>query len=120
VSVEERLEQLVRLAREVGRPERDLVVLAEGNVSMLLDDGSFLVKASGARMAELRAEDVVRLRREPLVAAVKDDAPCDEAALLADARVEPGAGRASIETFVHVACLALAAARVVVHTHPTL
>jgi rhamnose utilization protein RhaD (predicted bifunctional aldolase and dehydrogenase) len=119
VSVEQRLEQLVRLARDLGRPERDLVVLAEGNVSTLLDDGSFFVKASGARMAELRADDVVRLRLEPLLAAVQDHAQCDEAALLAEARTDRGRGRASIETFVHVVCLGLAGAHVALHTHPT-
>lgn len=121
MTVEARLEQLVRLAREVGRPEHDLVVLAEGNVSALLDDGTFLVKASGARLGQLRSEDVVRLRLEPLLEAVQDDAPADAGAPLAEARAEgsPGPGPASIETFVHVVCLGLGGARFVLHTHPT-
>lgn len=121
MTVEERLDELVRLACEVGRPERDLVVLAEGNVSALLDDGTFLVKASGARLARLRGEDVVRLRLEPLLEAVQDDAPRDGGALLAQARADPspGPGPASIETFVHVVCLGLGGARFAVHTHPT-
>ncbi|MGZ4333895.1 MAG: class II aldolase/adducin family protein [Gaiellaceae bacterium] len=119
--MEARLDQLVQLAREVGRPERDLVVLAEGNVSALLDDGTFLVKASGARMARLRGEEIVRLQLEPLLEAMQDGAPRDVGALLREAHADPspGAGPASIETFVHVVCLGLGGARFVVHTHPT-
>ena len=35
----------------LGEPDRDLVILAEGNTSELLDDGRLVVKASGAGLA---------------------------------------------------------------------
>jgi rhamnose utilization protein RhaD (predicted bifunctional aldolase and dehydrogenase) len=122
--LERRLDELLTLSREIGRPERDYVILAEGNTSVRLEDGSFLVKASGARLGEIEARDFVRLRLEPLLHAVLDDAELDAhgvRALLRSARVEPspGPGEPSIETFVHVAALGLGGARFVVHTHPT-
>jgi rhamnose utilization protein RhaD (predicted bifunctional aldolase and dehydrogenase) len=114
-------EELLALSRDLGRPERDYVVLAEGNTSTLLEDGTFLVKASGARLGGIGPGDFVRLRLEPLLAAVLGGGPADVRALFREARAEPspGSGDPSIETFVHVACLALAGARWVAHTHPT-
>jgi len=44
VTTEGRLAELVRVSREVGEPALDLVVLAEGNTSTLLDDRTFFVK----------------------------------------------------------------------------
>jgi rhamnose utilization protein RhaD (predicted bifunctional aldolase and dehydrogenase) len=115
------LDELVWLSRELGQQDRDLILLAEGNTSALLDDGSFLVKASGARLDRIAAREFARLRVEPLLEAVRDAAPRDVAALLADARCEPspGIGVPSIETFVHVVCLGMGGARFVAHTHPT-
>lgn len=117
----ETLTELVALSRRIGRPERDYVILAEGNTSALLADGTFLVKASGARLDGIGGVDFVRLRLAPLLEAVQDDRPRDVGALLAEAWAEPspGSGTPSIETFVHVVCFGLAGARFVVHTHPT-
>ncbi|RDI75816.1 Class II Aldolase and Adducin N-terminal domain [Gaiella occulta] len=119
-----RLEKLVALSRALGRPERDYVILAEGNTSALLEDGSFLVKASGARLDGIEARDFVRLRLAPLLEAVLDDGELAETEvreLLRAARVEPspGPGEPSIETFVHVVALGLGSGRYVAHTHPT-
>ena len=115
----EPIDELVALSRRIGRPENDYVVLAEGNTSVRLNDGTFLVKASGARLHEIDAADFVQLRLAPLLAAVRDDAPRDVRRLFRSARVEPsGTGEPSIETFVHVVALG-SGARFVVHTHPT-
>jgi len=121
VDVNETREQLIGLSHRVGRPERDYVVLAEGNTSALLADGTFLVKSSGARLDGIGADDFVRLRLAPLLEAVRQETSADPDELLADARVNPSpeARPPSIETFVHVVCLGLAGARFVVHTHPT-
>ena len=43
-------DELVALTRDLGRTDRDLVILAEGNTSQRLPDGRLVVKASGARM----------------------------------------------------------------------
>ena len=115
-----RIDELVALSRRIGRPENDYVVLAEGNTSALLDDGSFLVKASGARLHGIDTADFVQLRLAPLLEAVLDVDERDARALFRSARVEPsGTGEPSIETFVHVVALGLGGARYVVHTHPT-
>lgn len=120
-TVGRQLDELVDLSREVGRPERDLVVYMEGNTSALLGDGTFLIKASGAQLASVEAADFVRLRLSPLLEAVMAGPPRAADRLWASARVDVSSeGRApSIETFVHVVCLGIAGARVVIHTHPT-
>jgi rhamnose utilization protein RhaD (predicted bifunctional aldolase and dehydrogenase) len=114
------LEELLRLSRELGRPQNDYVILAEGNTSALLDDRTFLVKASGARLDGIDARDFVRLRLEPLLKAMLGEDGQDGRTLLRSARFDAAAAQPSIETFVHVACLGLAGARWVGHTHPTI
>lgn len=42
----QRLDELVELSLELGEPERDLAILAEGNTSARIDDQSFWVKAA--------------------------------------------------------------------------
>ena len=41
------LDDLIGMSRELARPERDLVILGEGNTSAACGDGSFWLKASG-------------------------------------------------------------------------
>lgn len=115
------LDELVALSRRIGRPENDYVILAEGNTSAHLDDDTFLVKASGARLDGITAAEFVRLGLAPLVEAVLGDDERDVRALFRSARAESssGPGEPSIETFVHVVALGLGGARWVVHTHPT-
>ncbi len=117
--------ELLALTRELGRPERDLVILAEGNTSQLLDDGRLVVKASGARMRDVTAEDFVTVDVEALMALVRDPGATQAdltAALLAQGDGSDGAGpprRGSIETLVHAAVQAVAPTAYVGHTHPT-
>lgn len=116
----ERLAELVHVSREVGRPELDLVVLAEGNTSRLLDDRTFYVKGSGARLATVEAADFVHLRLDPLLEAALDDGPVDIRGLVQNASVEGAASpRPSIETMLHAVALGLGGASWVIHTHPT-
>jgi len=114
-------DELVALTRALGRPERDLAILAEGNTSRLLDDGRLVVKASGARMRDATAEDFVAVEVEPLVALLDDPhATQDDLTAALDAGVVDGRRRrGSIETLVHVAVQAVAPAAYVAHTHPT-
>ena len=122
-------EDLLALTRSLGRPERDLVILAEGNTSHLLGDGRLVVKASGSRMRDATAEDFVVVDLPPLVelltspTATQDDLTAALDAGEADGRRRRG----SIETLVHVAVQAVAASTptgtslstFVGHTHPT-
>lgn len=118
-------EDLLALTRTLGRPERDLVILAEGNTSERLTDGRLVVKASGARMRDATAEDFVVAEVEPLAALIADPAATqDDLTAALDAGVVDGRRRrGSIETLVHVAVHAVAPAAYpagfVAHTHPT-
>lgn len=114
--------ELVALTRRIGDPAADLVVLAEGNTSTRLADGTFAVKASGSRMDAAAAGDFVIADPADLLAALKDPdtSQADLTALLAAEGV-PGdeVRRASIETLVHLAALEFGGASWVAHTHPT-
>jgi rhamnose utilization protein RhaD (predicted bifunctional aldolase and dehydrogenase) len=121
-------DELLALTHSLGRPERDLVILAEGNTSQQLDGGRIAVKASGSNMATATKDDFVVLD-------VAATAPLltDSGATQADLTAALDAGevggrrlRGSIEALVHVAVQAVAgpagladAARFVGHTHPT-
>lgn len=116
---------LLTLTRSLGRPERDLVIIAEGNTSERIDDHRVVVKASGSGMATVTADDFV-VADVAALAALLDDPAADQAALTAalDAGVVDGRQRrGSIEALVHVSVHALspdpAATRFVGHTHPT-
>lgn len=115
-------EELLSLTRDLGRVDRDLVILAEGNTSQRLDDGRVVVKASGARMRDVTADDFVVVDVDPLMELVTDESATQAdltAALVASGVEEGPARRGSIETLVHVAVQAVAPAAYVGHTHPT-
>jgi rhamnose utilization protein RhaD (predicted bifunctional aldolase and dehydrogenase) len=113
------LADLAALSREIGHSDRDLVVLAEGNTSAKLPDGTFLVKASGFRLELAEESAFVRMRLEPLIAAVLASGVCDVDSVFRSAQVNADGPRASIETFLHAVALGLGGATWVVHTHPT-
>lgn len=121
----ERFDQLLALTAEVGDPARDYVILAEGNTSTRIDDGSMWVKASGFRLERATGPDAfVAVRLEPLMRALRGQdrvRDADLPDLLAAARIGEQARdrRPSIETFVHAICLELGGAEFVAHTHPT-
>lgn len=123
---------LVQLARALGMPPRSYAILGEGNVSLHLDDGTFLVKASGASLAAATAASFVRCDLARVMALVREPPPDDAgvARALAAARVDHGPAtdraaapsalspRPSVETGLHAVLLDLAGARCVAHTHP--
>jgi rhamnose utilization protein RhaD (predicted bifunctional aldolase and dehydrogenase) len=114
-------DELLALTRALGRPERELVILAEGNTSQRLDDGRLVVKASGARMRDVTAEDFVVVDVDPLMDLITSETATQvdltAALLTVDAAGNPRRG--SIETLVHAAVQAVAPATYVGHTHPT-
>lgn len=118
---------LLDLTLALGQPERDLVILAEGNTSERLDDERIAVKASGCSMREATADDFVTVDIATLAALAEDPgASQEDLTAVLDAGPDPVTGRrrrASIESLVHAAVHALApdpaAARFVGHTHPT-
>jgi rhamnose utilization protein RhaD (predicted bifunctional aldolase and dehydrogenase) len=115
------LQALVEMSRSLGRPERDLVILGEGNTSALCDDGTFWVKASGTELRTIDAQGFVRVRLGEVCALAEREGLTDEEikAALEAAKVDPLAPRRpSVETVLHALALAEAGAKFVGHTHP--
>jgi len=115
------LQQLVAMSLSLARPDRDLVILGEGNTSANMGDGTFFVKASGAQLSQAEPGSFVRLHIDA-TAAIADHEQMSDAAFKAalDAtKVDPGdARRPSTETVLHAIALGEFGARFVGHTHP--
>lgn len=116
------LDQLVAMSRALGEPEREYVILGEGNTSARVDEDRMYVKASGASLHQITAEGFVQVWR-PKVLQMLD------AGDLGDAEVERGlrgamvdrssTRRPSVETLFHAYLLGLEGVNFVGHTHPT-
>lgn len=115
----ENVEKLARLSQELGREERRLSLLGEGNTSCLNDDGTFWVKASGSQMRNITPAGFAQVSVKATLELL--DCPgLDEAGVNAglDAlRLDPAQKRPSVETFLHALCLTEGGARWVGHTH---
>ena len=116
------LTELVELSRSLGRPERDLAVLGEGNTSVRLDDESFLVKASGTSLADANDESFVKMSLQRTLAILELSDPSDDelSEALMGARTDDDADlRPSIEAVMHALVLTEGGATFCGHTHPT-
>lgn len=112
-------DRLVELARELGREDRALAILGEGNVSADCGDGTFLVKASGSSLATLAPGELTRVHHAR-VAELLDAGDLSEAEIeqgLRDAQADPHERKPSVETFLHALCLSAGGASWVGHTH---
>jgi rhamnose utilization protein RhaD (predicted bifunctional aldolase and dehydrogenase) len=111
---------LLALSHELGREERKLAMLGEGNTSVRLSADTFVVKASGSNLARLTEAGVAECRFDkllPLLAARSmTDAAIDEA--LFAARVDTAAKKPSVEAIFHAYLLTLPGVHFVGHTHP--
>ena len=116
------LTELVELSRSLGRADRDLAVLGEGNTSARIDDESFLVKASGTSLAGANDGSFVRMDVERTLALLELRDPTDEelAEALMPARTSRDGGlRPSIEAVMHTLALTEGEATFVGHTDST-
>ena len=116
----DKLASLIKLSHELGREDRGLALLGEGNTSCRLDADTFLVKASGSSLANLQESQLVACRFSKLSPLLKAGALTDadvEKALL-DSRVDPTAFKPSVEAVFHAYLLSLPGIEVVGHTHP--
>lgn len=113
-------DDIVRLCRTLGEPGRDLVILAEGNVSGRATPETMFVKASGANMATATRQDLVEVRLAPLLALLNDDTADDEtvARVLMESLVDSEDKRPSVEALLHAVCQEYGETPVVAHTHP--
>lgn len=114
------LNRMLELSRQLGREERKLAILGEGNTSARLSAESFVVKASGSSLSTLSESGVSECefgKLLPLLAADGlSDLEVDEALLAA--RVSPDARKPSVEAIFHAYLLTLPGVDFVGHTHP--
>ncbi len=114
------LERLLALSHNLGREDRKLAILGEGNTSVRISADAFLVKASGSNLASLTPGGVTACRIEPLVALLDARGLADSAVddRLLSARVDPASKKPSVEAMFHAWLLTLPGVNFVGHTHP--
>ncbi len=112
--------RMLGLSHQLGREERKLAILGEGNTSARLSAGTFVVKASGSNLATLTEAGTAVCRFDRLLPLLgkktMTDAAIDEA--LFAARVDPSAKKPSVEAIFHAYLLTLPGVNFVGHTHP--
>jgi rhamnose utilization protein RhaD (predicted bifunctional aldolase and dehydrogenase) len=112
--------RLLHLSHQLGREERRLAILGEGNTSLRVSGDTFFVKASGSNLATLTAADVTECRFDRLLPLLEKkkltDAAIDEA--LFASRVDSSAKKPSVEAIFHAYLLTLPGVNFVGHTHP--
>lgn len=110
--------ELLTLAHELGKPERGLVILGEGNASARLNETSFCISASGSSLATLQDAEVTAVNLATILSALEEQALGEEAVeeVLYASRCAEGSQKPSVETFVHAVCLK-AGANWIGHTH---
>jgi rhamnose utilization protein RhaD (predicted bifunctional aldolase and dehydrogenase) len=116
---QEQLAALLRLSHELGREDRQMAILGEGNTSARVSADTFLIKASGSSLGTLREQEVVECKAALLLPILDRSEITDEeieAALLAS-RVDPQSKKPSVEALFHAYCLTLANVDYVGHTH---
>lgn len=114
------IKNLLWLSHEIGREERHLAILGEGNTSADAADGTFWVKASGSNLSTLDEADLTPVRFDAINAAL-DDTQLDDSGvreILLSARADPEAKLPSVETFMHAVCLQEGGAKWIGHCHP--
>jgi rhamnose utilization protein RhaD (predicted bifunctional aldolase and dehydrogenase) len=113
------LDDLLKLSHEVGREERGLAMLGEGNTSARLGEDTYLVKASGTCLGTLKSDELVECRMSSVLSLLDrnglSDTEIDEALLAA--RVDPAARKPSVEAVFHAWALTLSGIKFVAHSH---
>lgn len=113
------LEELITLSHELGREDRHMAILGEGNTSVSLGDGTFWVKASGSQLGSIDASGFSRLELDAVLELLEHDGLGNQEIneRLEGLCLDPSHKRPSVEAFLHALCLTLGGARWVGHTH---
>lgn len=110
---------LLRMSHEVGRDDRRMAILGEGNTSMRLSEDTFAVKASGSNLGTLTEAGLAECRFDKLLPLLDRtgmaDTEVDQALL--DARVNPADKKPSVEALFHAWLLTLPGVNAVGHCH---
>ena len=114
------LKELIHLSHELGKEERGLVILGEGNTSADCGDGTFWVKASGSQLGTSDESSFSRVNMSYILDLMKADYLSDEQIEkeLVNALVDKTHRKPSVETFFHAFCLHEAGVKWVGHVHP--
>ena len=114
-------EQLVSMSRGLGMPERDFVILGEGNTSARTADGTIWIKASGFSLNQIGPDGFVELNLAAVLEMLgREGSGLDVSQALLATRVDPAAkARPSVEATMHAVIYDLTGANFVGHTHPT-
>jgi rhamnose utilization protein RhaD (predicted bifunctional aldolase and dehydrogenase) len=111
---------LLTLSHDLGREDRKLAILGEGNTSARSGEGTFLVKASGSQLGTLAAANLTECRTDRLLTLLDSRKVSDEQVdqALLDARTDREARKPSVEAMFHAWLLTLSGVKFVGHTHP--
>lgn len=114
------LDNLVELTCSIGKPEKDLVILGDGNTSAFVSDQSFWVKASGAQMHNINRAGFTEVFTQKVLEVLNHNSLSDQELkkFFAEARVDEKSQHPSIETVFHALALTKCDAKFVAHTHP--
>lgn len=115
------LSTLLDLTHTLGQPERECVIIGEGNTSCRIDTDSFWIKASGQGMQTITREGFVAVRFEPILTMLDQPAGdlAAQKAVMQAAKVDPAAaGIPSVEVTFHAMLLHECGVQVIGHTHP--
>lgn len=115
------LEQLIEMTRVLGQPEREYVIIGEGNTSYRIDEDSFWIKASGHGMENIDADGFVAVRIAPVLELLETpNMPTEQMKQATNAaKVDPAATAVpSVEVTFHAMLLNECGVRCVAHTHP--
>ena len=115
------LSQLVAMSNRLGDPANDFAILGEGNTSARMDAETFCVKASGTELRTITAEGFVRVRFARVLELLDAEDTSDDAVTraFAEASVDAGGKRPSVEALLHAILLSMEDVHFVGHTHPT-
>jgi rhamnose utilization protein RhaD (predicted bifunctional aldolase and dehydrogenase) len=116
---QEKLAALLKLSHELGREDRQMAILGEGNTSARLNADTFLIKASGTSLGTLREQDVVECKANMLLPLLNRSYLSDDEieTVLMTSRLDPQSQKPSVEALLHAYFLSLAEVEFVGHTH---
>jgi len=115
----ETISSLLTLSRELGREDRRMAILGEGNSSARLSADAFLIKASGSSLGRLRRSDLVECRFRVILELLGKNRASDgeiEKVLLSS-RIDTRSKKPSVESLFHAYLLSLSGIGFVGHTH---
>lgn len=115
------IKALLDLSHEIGREDRQLAILGEGNTSMKLNSEQFVIKASGCCLATLTQSEVTVCDTGKVLGILEKRQLTDQELeeQLLDARVGGTGQKPSVEAMFHAWLLTLRDVNFVGHCHPT-